>query len=94
MQVDWKKMRMSFKRNGNKIELKAVHYAELKLITCRELYKSWRQGGQLMMLSLSAIERENKHDSIQEPELKQLMHKFEDVFQEPKALPPKRELDH
>jgi hypothetical protein len=44
MQVDWKKMRMSFKRNGNKIELKAVHYAELKLITCRELYKSWRQG--------------------------------------------------
>lgn len=37
MQIDWKKMKMTFKKDNSKVELKAIQDGELKFINCHEL---------------------------------------------------------
>lgn len=66
MQIDWKKMQMSFKIPGERVELKAVHDFELKLSDGKDLYKNWKKG-ELMMIQLSKIEASAEEPQIQLP---------------------------
>jgi hypothetical protein len=60
MQIDGKKMKMTFKKDNSKVELKAIQDGELKFINCHELYKNWTQGGQLMLLHLTTTDKKKK----------------------------------
>jgi hypothetical protein len=98
----WKRKAISFTYKGQDILLQGVLPKAQQSIHALELNKlqTWLAGNEVWSLALLepvvAATPPSVHNSITSVpgEVQQLLHEFQDVFQEPTSLPPHREFDH
>lgn len=83
---------------------------EIKMITMKGLLKQIKSHEHGMLVVVHLIQEDSTNqphvpvtgscktiqgsESLAHPKLQSLLQEFEDIFQESKALPPKRDLDH
>lgn len=92
---DFKNLSMEFSLNGRKHILRGGRTDEMKLIgpdKMKKLLQKQPQGALTQICLLQADCNAKEDDSPQD--LKEVLSAFEDVFQEPKGLPPPRSHDH
>ncbi|KAL0462688.1 UNVERIFIED_CONTAM: Retrovirus-related Pol polyprotein from transposon [Sesamum latifolium] len=95
---------MEFYMNGSKISLRGKQPASSKLVDAKSLRRILQKSGQISLLSVGLLHREEATDSMlfslegqtveEQGELDTLLTKYADLFEDPKALPPKRRHDH
>lgn len=100
---DFLNLTMQFTYRGNKVKLRGMKGKKLKSIQADKLDKLFKSTGELSMLQLVPCEVGNTprlspmvtDQQAQENRLQALLSRYEDVFQEPKGLPPQRDpFDH
>ena len=102
MKIHWPSLTMSFWLGKQKIILKgdpSLIQAECSLKT---IEKTWENEDQGFLLEFQKYEvdteveaeQEVKGDEEETPMIKNLLQQYADIFEDPKKLPPKREIDH
>ncbi|KAK8957341.1 hypothetical protein KSP39_PZI000693 [Platanthera zijinensis] len=88
--TDWEKMTLEFSYLGTEHCLQGIRTSPLKEISLRSLQRIEEEGSVMaMVLGIETIR------SVPEPEqLQDLLVQFDDIFQEPRSLPPARFRDH
>jgi hypothetical protein len=100
MTCDWAQKSLSFYHQGHEITLQGIvaHKQEhLSEISTEQLQK-WLKGNEVWALAYldnsSTTDQSLAGETVLNPDLKQLLTEFGDIFSEPKSLPPHRDLDH
>lgn len=86
---------MEFKYQGRKIRLRGATPKKLKMIPGSSLNKMISTEGELFMLQVVPVlpefnESEVEGKIVLQPEIAQILSKFQEVFAEPITLPPER----
>ncbi|XP_020241395.1 uncharacterized protein LOC109819859 [Asparagus officinalis] len=89
---NWKKLTMEFQWDNKNQKLEGIDTHSIQPATMKAITKEARHGGSMFAVSLQPTS-DSTSLSV-EPEMSQLLQKFDDVFQEPTQLPPTREVDH
>ncbi|KAL4278328.1 hypothetical protein GQ457_03G010840 [Hibiscus cannabinus] len=89
---NWKQLTMEFQWNNKTKKLQGMDTTITHPTTMKVIAKEARQEGSMLALALpSTIDPKSSHVH---PDMKQLLEQFGDVFQEPKQLPPTRDIAH
>jgi len=89
---DWKRMIMVFLWKNQHHQLEGIDNQPIQPIKFKAISKEMKQGNSIFAVCLQAA-REDMPQSTQ-PDMQQLLQEFEDIYQEPKQLPPQREIAH
>lgn len=88
---------LSFSVGKDKIMLKGTsdgHQNSVAMITAVSLQEAWRKEQLSLLAYVCAIQGQELNNPQHPPQIQQVLHTFEDVFNEPKTLPPQRDFDH
>lgn len=100
MQVDWSTLTMSFQAGEQRVTIREDPALTRVEISLKMMAKSWQEEDQgflveLRDLSLEDKERNEEVDAVVLPkEVQEIVETFQDVFEFPQGLPPKRVVDH
>ena len=83
---NWKKLTMEFQWDNKNKTLQGIDTHSIQPTTMKALTKEARQGGSMFAISLQPTPLNV------EPEMRQVLQKFDDIFQGPTQLPPTREV--
>ncbi|KAL0373052.1 UNVERIFIED_CONTAM: Transposon Ty3-G Gag-Pol polyprotein [Sesamum calycinum] len=99
VEYDYEDMKVTVARDGKRLILKALtkattHHAELQMISAKSverliLGRNYKLMGQLSVVNIGR-EKQIRTDTV----LEEILEEFNDVFQEPTELPPKRMIEH
>ena len=89
IRADWKKKTMSFELGGKTINLRGYQINENNLTMALQEMLLEREATQEGL-----TEYQSDLESLQREELQKLLLKYQEVFQEPQGLPPKRNIEH
>ena len=100
-EFDWKKLIMTFQHEGKKVVIRGDPSLTKTMVSLKSLMKTWNSEDHKYLVECRAMEgvisMEESHtedlaavDSVIPPLLK----KFNDVFEWPDTLPPKRDIQH
>jgi hypothetical protein len=89
MWVDWKRKKLRFAYQGQRITLTGVKDCTTKCLPLKpnKLRGLMRKGGIAQMVQLVVLAEDTQEEAIPEP-LQQLIADHEHLFQEPTSLPP------
>jgi hypothetical protein len=96
--IDWIEKNISFQYKGKEVVLQGVKskpVTELSELSM-EQFQKWLLGNEVWALAVvdSTSATTTTDTSPISPDLQSLLHEYQDVFAEPKKLPPQRALDH
>ena len=92
--LDYQKLTMEFSWQGEKIHLQGEQHGSQQ-ISLNQLRKLHTKKGVASMFQISLLPGDVPTTTIEvNPENEQLLKSFEELFAEPKTLPPQRMLDH
>jgi hypothetical protein len=86
---------VSFQKEGMLVRLQVheekamVHFYD-NLVVSKEL----QQGNKVLVAQVMLVQEVTQHVKVFQPELRDVLHQFQEVFHEPRGLPPKRPMDH
>ena len=86
---DWKKKTMSFEQGGQIITLRGYQINDNNLTMALQEVLFDKE-----VMQMNHLEVYIELEKVQEEELQQLLQQYQEVFQEPQGLPPKREIEH
>ncbi|KAJ4807007.1 polyprotein [Rhynchospora pubera] len=96
MMVDWGKGYLAFQKDNKQIQLKVQEeVAEVHL--CQEAFNIQEEtaaGSEVMIAHLFLISPNTKIQQEAQIQLEDVLAKYNEVFQDPKSLPPPRSVDH
>jgi len=81
---------MAFLWKNQHHQLEGIDNQSIQLIKFKAISKEMKHGNSIFAVCLQAA-REDMPQSTQ-PDIQQLLQEFEDIYQEPKQLPPQREI--
>ncbi|KAK4413347.1 hypothetical protein Salat_2747300 [Sesamum alatum] len=90
--INWnfRELKMEFHMNGRNISLKGKQPAAAKLVDIKGLRRILQKSGQMVPCCFHYKDRQQKEQG----RLDTLLTEYADLFEEPKALPPRRGHDH
>lgn len=93
---DFSKLMMSFQWMGSELTLTGLVEPANQLIEGFAMTKhiKKRQGGILLQIFAVELGVEQKHEEVPDPDLQQILHNFQELYEEPHGLPPTRTHDH
>ncbi|XP_050906646.1 uncharacterized protein LOC127120280 [Lathyrus oleraceus] len=97
MIVNWKKQTMEFWHEGKWVMLKGIEGTSEAISALQSIVGKASKGYGRKWWSLDATLNNTETQVLQEtdhPEMKERLKQFDDVFHEPKGLPPRRSRDH
>lgn len=97
MIVNWKKQTMEFWHEGKWVMLKGIEGTPKAISALQSVVGKASKGYGRKWWSLDATLNNTETQVLQEtnhPEMKERLKQFDDVFHEPKGLPPRRSRDH
>lgn len=68
--------------------------AEIKVCEGIDLKRCMKSKQEIWVALIKAISDNSDQATVYRPEVEQLLNPFQDIFEEPTELPPKREIDH
>ena len=83
---NWKQLTMEFQWNNQNHRLQGIGSQSIQSVTMKTISKDQRQGGSLFAICLQTTVEPTPQDV--HIDMKMLLEKFADLFQEPKQLPP------
>lgn len=94
MHCDWEKKILQFQEQDKWIRLHGVDESRgpVKALSANQLVKCYKGNDIWALVLLSSQETDEAAAVL--PEVEALLHQYQDVFQDPKALPPHRTYDH
>lgn len=96
MYIDWPTKRLEISDNGKTVFLQGVGHAEVicQRISVEQLSGLHRKGDIEQVLVIQAADTGKQQVTAVSPEVQAILDKFQDVFDEPAGLPPRRACDH
>ena len=93
---DFEKLRMEFKKDGRRVVLRGTQKTDMKWLDSNKLQHTMHKASQLFALQVQPVTlaMEDSSTAVIPPGIQDLLEAFGDVFEEPRSLPPHRELDH
>jgi len=93
---DFEKLRMEFKKDGRRVVLRGTQKTDMEWLGSKKLQQTMHKASQLFALQVQPVNPavEGCSKTTVPPEVQGLLNAFEDVFEEPRSMPPHRELDH
>lgn len=91
---DFKNLKMEFTVLGTKHTLKGGEVPAVQLVDAKAMEQLLRRNPQGIMAQMCSIQVESSEQIQVNPEISILLQNYEDVFSEPKSLPPVRAHDH
>lgn len=94
MVCHWKDKTLEFEENGKTIKLSGIRskVKKVQTVSIDKVFK-WSQGNDIWAIAIVEMVQPEVQDHPVK-EIRELLHKFRDVFQAPKTLPPGRFYDH
>lgn len=89
---DFKNLQMQFSVFGKKLTLTGDLATDVRLVDAKKMQHLLNKQSPGMLAQLCSIQA--VPSKVVHPDLLQLLHTFDDVFMEPKGLPPFRSHDH
>ncbi|KAL4379488.1 hypothetical protein GQ457_02G040490 [Hibiscus cannabinus] len=89
---NWKQLTMEFQWNNETHKLQGLHTTTIQPATMKVITKEARHGGSMFAIALQSTIDLNA--SPINPEMRNLLDQFEDIFHEPSQLPPRRDIAH
>jgi len=96
---DFEKLRMEFQKEGRRIVLRGTQKSEVEWMGGKKWQHSIQKNTQLYAIhvqctyqALGVESDETAHSAS--PEVHRVLQQYADIFEEPKTLPPHRDLDH
>lgn len=95
MRVHWKRKKMRFTHKGTRITIRGVKGVTkyCTKISAKNLQGLIKNGGLAQLVQLCPMNDDTSSDPVPSP-IQELIQQNENLFQEPKGLPPARTLDH
>jgi hypothetical protein len=90
VETDYKRLTMSFKKDGNLCVFQGLKQSGLQVSTEKEFNTMYISSQFFAIIPVGSITQPNSHPS----EIAQLLSNFSHVFNPPTSLPPKRSHDH
>jgi len=93
---DFKKLRMEFKKGGRRVVLRGTQKTNVEWMGGKRFQQTMHKSSQFFAIQVQPAHLAVELCSVVTtgPEIQSLLKEFVEVFEEPKALPPHRELDH
>jgi hypothetical protein len=93
---DFSQLYMSFQWQGQKITLEGLASPRDKLLEAPKMVKQLRKQQEGVFVQVFSIQLGDEQccPEVKEPELLQLLESFQEMFEEPRKLPPTRRHDH
>jgi len=93
---DFAKLRMEFQYEGQRVVLRGTQKSDMEWTGGKRFQQSLCKSAQLFALQVQPVLPPSSLQTIDTsiPEIQQLLREYEDIFAEPKGLPPHRALDH
>ena len=101
-EVDWKNLILTFTPHGEKVVIRGDPSLTKAIVSLKTLMKSWGDKDQWFLVECRALERredlerDNSFDETLavEESVAAVLKSFEDVFEWPETLPPRRVIEH
>ncbi|KAJ3685430.1 hypothetical protein LUZ61_014594 [Rhynchospora tenuis] len=96
MVVDWKKGSLRFKNGDKEVKLQVCEeVAEVALChTVMDLRNEDKKGSEILIAHMFKVEADSLIGRNVAPELEFVIDQYSHIFEEPKTLPPHKEIDH
>ncbi|KAJ1702741.1 hypothetical protein LUZ63_002520 [Rhynchospora breviuscula] len=96
MMVDWKKGCLKFKSGDKEVKLQVCEeVAEVSMCDTEiNLVQERKRGNEVVIAQLFSVVNEPSGETSITPELCNVLEEYSELFEEPKTLPPKRDIDH
>lgn len=96
MNIDWIKQFLIVTTPAGQLKLSATSPDQMQcsVISSPELLKACKQGSVAHIVHLNALDDNSSSDTPIPTEILRLLEQFTDVFEDPRALPPRHDCDH
>ena len=95
-EVDWKNLKLTFTHEGKKVKIQGDPSLTKARVSLKKMLKTLGEEDRGFLVECRALERSEvwEEDLIEEESVAVILKSFEDVFEWPETLPPRRAIEH